>query len=169
MLHSKIRHAVSERDNCCILQGKVQIDDDYFCGELMGGKPGRGSENKVSLVAAISLNATGHPIHATISPFTGFTSEAIAAWIKEHLSRTCCVISDGLVCFRSVVAAGCCHTAVVTGGHHPNKLRKFRWINALLGNLKTSLNSTFHVFSFAKYAKRFLSNFCFLFNRRFKM
>jgi transposase-like protein len=169
MLHSKIRHAMSERDNCYVLQGKVQIDDAYFGGELMGGKAGRGSENKVPLVAAVSLNAEGNPIHAKISPVTGFTSEAIAVWAKEHLSSTCCVISDGLACFRSVVAVGCSHTAVVTGGRHPNELPEFRWINILLGNLKTSFSGTFHAFNFAKYAKRYLGSFCFLFNRRFKM
>ena len=79
------------------------------------------------------------------------------------------MLSDGLACFRSVVAAGCSHTAVVTGGHHPNELPKFRWINILLGNLKTSFSGTFHAFKFDKYAKRYLEGLCFLSNRRFGM
>jgi hypothetical protein len=169
MLHSKILRAMSERDECCVLQGKVQMDDAYFGGERPGGKAGRGSENKVPIVAAISLNAAGHPIHAKISPVTGFTSEALADWARQHLSSSCSVLSDGLACFRSVVAAGCSHTAVVTGGRHPNDLPQFRWINILLGNLKTSFSGTFHAFNFDKYAKRYLGGFCFLFNRRFKM
>jgi len=169
MLHSKILRAMSERDECYVLQGKVQMDDAYFGGERPGGKAGRGSENKVPIVAAISLNAAGHPIHAKISPVTGFTSEAIADWARQHLSSSCSVLSDRLACFRSVVAAGCSHTAVVTGGRHPNDLPQFRWINILLGNLKTSFSGTFHAFNFDKYAKRYLCGFCFLFNRRFKM
>jgi hypothetical protein len=64
MLHSKIMHAMSDRDECYVLQGKVQIDDAYLGGECPGGKAGRGSENKVPIVASISLNAEGHPIHA---------------------------------------------------------------------------------------------------------
>jgi hypothetical protein len=169
MLHSKIRHAMSERDDCYVLQGKVQIDDAYLGGECPGGKAGRGSENKVPIVAAISLNAEGHPIHAKITPIAGFTSEALSVWARQHLSRCCSVLSDGLACFRSVVAAGCSHTAVVTGGRHPNDLPEFRWINILLGNLKTSFSGTFHAFNFGKYGKRYLGGFCFLFNRRFKM
>jgi len=169
MLHSKILRAMSERDECYVLQGKVQMDDAYLGGERPGGKAGRGSENKVPIVAAISLNAEGHPIHAKISPVPGFTSEAIADWARQNLSSSCSVLSDGLACFRSVVAAGCSRTAAVTGGRHPNELPQFRWINILLGNLKTSFSGTFHAFNFEKYAKRYLGGFCFRFNRRFKM
>ena len=169
MLHSKILRAMSERDECYVLEGRVQMDDAYLGGERPGGKAGRGSENKVPIVAAISLNAEGHPIHAKISPVTGFTSEALADWARQHLSSSCSVLSDGLACFRSVVASGCSHTAVVTGGRHPNDLPQFRWINILLGNLKTSFSGTYHAFNFDKYAKRYLGGFCFLFNRRFKM
>jgi hypothetical protein len=115
------------------------------------------------------LNAAGHPIHARISPVAGLTSEAFADWARQHLSSSCSVLSDGLDCFRLVVAAGCSHTAVINGGHHPNDLPKFRWINILLGNLKTSSGGTFHTFNFDKYAKRYLGGFCILFNRRFKM
>ena len=169
MLHSKIGRAMSERDDCYVLQGEVQMDDAYFGGERPGGKAGRGSENKVPIVAAISLNAAGYPIHATISPVTGFTSEALVGWARQHLSSSCSVLSDGLACFRSVVAAGCSHTAVVTGGRHPNDLPQFRWINILMGNLKPSFSGTFHVFNFDKYSKHYLGGFCFLSSRRFKM
>ena len=119
------------------------------------------------IVAAISLNAAGHPIYAKISPVTGFVSEAIAGWAQQHLSSRCSLLSDGLACFRSVVAAGCSHTAVVTGGHHLNDLPEFRLINILLGNLKTSFSGTFHAFKLDKYAKRYLGGLCFLSNRRF--
>ena len=96
MLHSKILRAMSEWDDCYVLQGKVQMDDAYFGGEHPGGKAGRGSENKVPIVAAISLNAAGHPIHAKISPVTGFTSEVLADWARQHLSSSSSVLSDGL-------------------------------------------------------------------------
>jgi len=99
----------------------------------------------------------------------GFTSESISAWAGKHLAAGSAVLSDGLACFRSVTTAGCSHQAVVTGGKHPNELPQFRWINTLLGNLKTSLNGTFHAFNFDKYARRYLGGYCFRFNRRFAM
>jgi hypothetical protein len=58
--------------------------DAHLGGEQPGGKPGRESENKVSIVTAISLNAEGHPIQAKLSPVTGFTSEALADWSRQH-------------------------------------------------------------------------------------
>jgi hypothetical protein len=169
MLHNKILRAMSERDECYFLQGKIQMDDTYLGGELNGGKAGRHSENRVRIFAAISLNEAAHPVHAKISPVTGFTSDALAARARQHLSSSWSVLFDRLACFRSVVAAGCGHTTVVTGGRHPNDLPQFRWINILLGNLKTSFSGTFHAFNFDKYAKRYLGGFCFLFNRSFKM
>lgn len=169
LLHNKILRAMSEREESYILRGKIQLDDAYLGGERPGGKAGRGSENKIPIVAAVSLNEAGHPIHAKITPVLGFSSEAIAAWAAQNLAPGCAVLSDGLACFRSVTTAGCSHQANVTGGKHPNDLPQFRWINTLLGNLKTSLNGTFHSFDFDKYARRYLGGFCFRFNRRFAM
>ena len=58
----------------------------------------------------------------------------------------------------------CHHKAVVTGGKHPNDLPQIRWINTLLGNLKTSFSGTLHAFNFDKYARRYLGGYCFRFN-----
>lgn len=87
----------------------------------------------------------------------------------QHLATGSQVLSDVLACLCSVVSAGCSHQANVTGGRHPNDLPQFRWVNTLLGNLKTSLSGTFHAFSFDKYARRYLGSYCFRFNRRFAM
>ena len=89
MLQSKIMHAMSERDEGYVLHGKVQIGDAYLAGECQGGKAGRGSENKVPVVAASSLNEEGHPIHAKFQQSLG-----------SH-QRTCL---NGLVSICRVVA-----------------------------------------------------------------
>lgn len=169
LLHNKILRAMSDRDDAYVLRGKIQIDDAYLGGERLGGKAGRGSENKIPIVAAVSVNEAGRPVHAKITPVAGFSSEAIATWARDHLAPGSAVLSDGLACFRSVTAAGCSHEVIVTGGRHPNDLPQFRWINTVLGNLKTSLNGTFHAFNFDKYARRYLGGHCFRFNRRFSL
>ena len=160
---------MAEREEVYLLRGKIQMDDAYLGGERPGGKAGRGSENKIPVVAAISLNEAGHPIHARITPVSGFSSEAIGEWARRHLSPGSSVLSDGLACFRAVTTANCHHKAVGTGGKHPTELPQFRWINTLLGNLKTSFSGTFHAFNFDKYARRYLGGYCFRFNRRFSM
>ncbi len=156
LLHNKILRAMADREEAYLLRGKIQIDDAYLGGERPGGKAGRGSENKIPIVAAVSLNEAGHPIHVRITAVSGFSSEAIGAWAKEHLDAGSQVLSDGLACFRSVTTAGCRNEAIVTGGKHPNDLPQFRWINTLLSNLKTSFNGTFHAFNFDQYARRYL-------------
>jgi hypothetical protein len=169
LLHNKILRAMADREEAYLLRGKIQIDDSYLGGELPGGSAGRGSEYKIPIVAAISLNESGHPIHARMTAVSGFSSEAIADWAKHHLASGSQVLSDGLACFRSVTTAGCSHEAIVTGGKHPSELPHFRWINTLLGNLKNSFNGTFHAFNFDKYARHYLGGYCFRFDRRFSM
>ena len=75
----------------------------------------RGSENKIPIVAAVSLNEAGHPIHARITGVSGFSSEAIAEWAKRHLMPGSQVLSDGLACFRAVTTANCDHKFAVNG------------------------------------------------------
>jgi hypothetical protein len=145
------------------------MDDSYLGGELPGGKAGRGSENKIPIVAAVPLNKAGHPIHVRITAVTGFSSDAISDLAKRHLRPGSQLLSDGLACFRAVTTANCQHKAVVTSGKHPNDLPQFRWINTLLGNLKTSFCSTFHAINFVSYARRYSGGFCFRFNPRFSM
>jgi hypothetical protein len=106
-LHNKIMQAMSEREESYVLQGKVQLDDAYLGGELNGGTAGRGSENKVPIVAAVILDDPGHPIHVKVSRVATFSFAAIAHWAQDALARACEVISDGLACFRAVADVGC--------------------------------------------------------------
>jgi hypothetical protein len=45
----------------------------------------------------------------------------------------------------------------------------FRWLNILLGHLKTSLSGTDHAFNFRKYGHRYLAEAQYRFNRRFDL
>jgi hypothetical protein len=75
MLHHKIMHAMAARDAVHQLGGNMQMDDAYRGGERAGGKLGRGSENKVPIVAAASLNAEGHPRYLKLSRIVDFTND----------------------------------------------------------------------------------------------
>ena len=106
LLHQKINRAMAEQDSTHRLTGVVQLDDAYLGGERAGGKPGRGSENKVPFVAAVSLNDKGHPMHLKLNLVSGFTSTAIGNWAKANLAPGTKVASDGLACFAAVADAG---------------------------------------------------------------
>ena len=169
LLQHKLMAVMSERDATYPLNGRVDIDDAYLGGELSGGKAGRGSENKVPFVAALSFDEDGHPLYVKMTPVSGFTSEAIGAFAKDNLAPGCIVLSDGLPCFAAVTEAGCQHTAIIVGGRKPKEMLEFLWLNTVLGNLKTSLGGAYHAFGFAKYASRYLGAFAYCFNRRFKL
>jgi hypothetical protein len=102
LLHNKIMQVMSEWYKSYVLRVKVQLDDAYLGGEHNGGKPGRGSENKVPIVAAVSLNEAGLPIHMKVAKVETFTFAAIADWAQDALARGCEVVSDGLASLRAV-------------------------------------------------------------------
>ena len=163
--------AMAQRETEQPLDGHVQHDDAYLGGER-SGSTGRGSENKVPFVAAVACNQAGHPLRIKVSPVRAFTREAIAAWAKFNLLPTCAVLSNGLGCFAGVIDADCAHTYMVVGQRKPRKPRElpqFKWVNTILGNLKTMIYGAHKAFNFGKYAGHYLGAFAYRFNRRFQL
>ncbi len=79
------------------------------------------------------------------------------------------MFSDGLACFAAVAEAGYTHQRTVMAGRKPDAVPQFRWINTVMGNLKTSLSGAYHAFNFRKHAARYLAAFSYRFNRRFDL
>ena len=65
--------------------------------------------------------------------------------------------------------AKCVHVPLVAGGLKPRDLPEFKWVNTVLGNLKTTLAGTFHSLKYRKYAGHYLAAFAYRFNRRFDL
>jgi hypothetical protein len=118
----------------------------------------------VPIVAAVSLDEAGLPIHMKVAKVETFSFAAITDWVQDALARRCEVISDGLV-----AEVGCLHQPVVVNGRHPKDLPDFRWINTVISNLRTSFSGTFQALNFDKYADRYLGAFYYRFNRRFNL
>ena len=169
LIHHKLMQAMANREERYVLDGRIQVDDAYLGGERAGGKAGRGSENKVPIVAAVSLTEDDHPLRVRLTPVSGFTLKAISAWAKDCLAPGSTVFSDALACFGAVIKIGCSHHFTVIAGRKPKETPEFRWINTILGNLKTSLSGCYHAFNFRKYAARYLAAFSYRFNRRFDL
>jgi ribosomal protein L37AE/L43A len=165
----KIMEAMRLREQDRELDGRVEMDDAYLGGEQTGGKPGRGSENKVPFIAAVQTTADGKPILACLRQ-QPHTREEVAVFAAQHLAPSATVVSDGLWCFRATTLVGAEHQAIVTGGGKASaKMPQFWAVNTLLGNLKNSITGTYHAFDFAKYAHRYLAEFQYRFNRRFDL
>jgi len=169
LMQQKISRAMGQQERTHRLSGEVQIDDAYLGGERTGGKSGRGSENKVPFVAAVSVNEAGHPMYAKLSVVSGFTSLALGKWAKANLTPGTVVSSDGLGCFAAVTGAECLHLPTVVGALKPRDLPEFKWVNTVLGNLKTTLAGAYHSLKYGKYAEHYLAAFAYRFNRRFDL
>jgi transposase-like protein len=168
-MKQKLLQVMKERDDSQPLSGFVQLDDAYWGGERHGGKRGRGAPGKTPFVAAVQTNAEGHPIAMRLTRLRGFRTEEIEHWAQRHLAAASLVVSDGLSCFAGVQSAGCQHTAIVTGGGPGSvTLEAFTWVNTMIGNVKKAIHGTYHAIS-AKHLPRYLAEFCYRFNRRFKL
>jgi transposase-like protein len=169
-LKHKILEVMAERESIRKLEGRVEVDDAYLGGAHPGGKRGRGSQNKVPFIAAVETSEDGRPLHAIFSKVKTFGREDVKAWAMAHLSAASIVVSDGLDCFSAVKAVGAAHTPSVVGkARQSSDMPCFKWINTILGNLKTATSGTYHAFDFAKYGFLYLAEAQYRFNRRFDM
>ena len=169
LIKHKLMEVMRVREEDRQLDGRVEIDDAYLGGERSGGKPGRGSENKVSFVAAVQTTPAGQPELVCLRQ-QPFTTEAMAMFAASSIAPSATVVSDGLWCFGAVQIVGAAHERVVTGGGKASTaLPQFKAVNTFLGNLKRALGGTYHAFDFAKYAHRYLAEAQYRFNRRFNL
>jgi transposase-like protein len=154
------------------LDGRVEMDDAVLGGERhedQGGKRGRKGPNKIPFVVAVATSDEGRPQRLLLHVIKDFTKEEIAAVAKDHLASTATVVSDGLSCFPGVTEAGCRHERVVCARTGlSEELPCFRWVNTVLGNLKTAITGTFHAIR-RPYVPRYLAEFQWRFNRRARL
>lgn len=171
LLKHKLMQVMMIREEPRRLEGRVEIDDAYLGGEREGSiNGGRGALNKSAFVAAVQTAQDGRPLFLRLRPIVGFTKEALRAWAAECLAPGAHVVSDGTACFTQVKDFAATHERHVTGsGRKAAQMPEFRWVNTMLGNLKTAYAGTFHSIDHKKYAGRYLACFSYRFNRRFDL
>jgi ribosomal protein L37AE/L43A len=168
LMKHKLMAVMGEAEDQRVLDVRVEIDDAYL-GGARAGKAGRGSVNKVPLVAAVETTEDGRPRYVRFDPMP-FTHERINHWANHALAPDAHVLSDGLPSFSVLGQSVRTHEAIVVGAgkqaaQHPG----FRWVNTLISNFKTALSGTYHAFLFRKYAKRYFAEYAYRFNRRFDL
>ena len=157
-----------ERNAAKRLQGDVQMDDAYI-GGLRPGTYGRGAAGKTPFVAAVSLTGDGKPDQIILRRVAGFSKIAIAKLAGTALAAGVHAVSDALRCFTAVTEANCTHTPVKTGsGAKAAKNPHFKWVNTVLGNIKAAMVGTYRAVR-AKHVPRYLAEFEYRFNRRYRL
>jgi transposase-like protein len=166
-LKHKLMQVMFERQQEKTLAGVIELDDAYLGGEK-AGKRGRGSVNKIPFVAAVETR-DGWPIWIQLRRVKGFRKTCIAGYAQHSITPGSLVYSDGLSCFRASESAGCHHIPIVTGSGRPSPYQStFKWVNTVLGNVKSAIRGSFHSVS-EKHAPRYLAEFEYRFNRRFDL
>ncbi|MGB3225386.1 MAG: IS1595 family transposase [Desulforhopalus sp.] len=168
MIKHKLQMVMKKADDIIPLRGLVQVDDVYWGSKKTGCKRGRGAAGKTPFVAALQRNEHGHPIFIRFSRVNGFTSEEMREWARAHLQPKSIVVSDKLSCFQSFKKGGHIHFSVKTSGKNPKGMSVFKWLNTIIGNVKNSIRGTHHGMDH-RHLPRYLGEFCFRFNRRFKL
>ena len=114
LVKHKLLEVMRLREEDRQLTGRVEIDDAYLGGERSGGKPGRGSENKIPFVAAVMgwvvlrERVGGVTLLASLVAFAG-VAVTMAAGVGEgsplgHVAH----VGRGM---RLQVGGGCDHVA----------------------------------------------------------
>lgn len=167
----KIMHAMTVREGRRQLGGFVQLDDAYLGGERNGGKVGRGAPGKQAFVAAVATDANlDHPGYAVLEPVRAFDNVSLQNWYMRRLAPEAEVYSDGLACFARAIDTGHAHSVLVTaGGRAATDVRGARWVNVVLANAKRAISGRYHAVKQAKYARRYLAEAQYRFNRRFRL
>jgi len=151
------------------LQGRVEMDDAYLGGEKSGGKTGRGSPGKKPIVVAVETDEQGHPRKIKLRRIARFKRRRVRSLAKRIIAPSTTVVTDGLVCFRGLADAGCEHVALSTGGGRKAALHPaFRWVNTMLGNIKSAILATYRAVR-KKHLVRTLAEFEWRFNHRFDL
>jgi ribosomal protein L37AE/L43A len=169
MVKQKLMTVMEERVEEKKLQAAAVADDVYVGGKRSEGKRGRGSENKIPVVVAVSLTRDGKPDQINMRVITGFTGEALKQWAENNLARGLELYTDGLAGFHFVEDVGIKHHPTVMSQDLTQRDKGcFQWVNTIIGNLKTALSGTYHHVS-EKYVSRYLAEFEYRFNRRYDL
>jgi transposase-like protein len=151
------------------LSGRVEIDDAYLGGERPGGKRGRGAAGKTPVVAAVETTPERKPRRIRLTVVKGFRKREVEKLAKRDLAAGGTVVSDGLSCWPAVEAAGCAHFPMATGaGKKAANWTPFKWVNTVLGNVKSAIVGTYRHVS-PKHAQSYLTSFAYRFNRRHRL
>jgi hypothetical protein len=171
LLKHKLMQAMQLHDESWVLRQRVEIDDAYLGGERAGAiHGGRKPLGKTAFIAAVQTDEDGKPRYMRLDPVEDFTNAEVLRWARRHLAPESQVVSDGTAAFAQVRAVGATHERHVTGGGRRGaQTPQLRWVNTMLGNLKRSMAGTYHAFDHAKYARRYLAEFAYRFNRRFDL
>ena len=159
----KIRRAMAQRDGYYKLAGLIEVDDTYF-GAPKSGKRGRGAASKAKVVVAVETQRE-KPGFATMQQIEQLSGEQISQVFTDRLDEDVVSRSDGWRAYGVLNSGHRTHQPVIAGTGQ-NAVKVLPWVHTVIANLKGNIRGVYHGVS-PKHLSRYLSEFCYRFNRRF--
>jgi len=164
LMAQKIREAMAGRDARYQLTGLLEMDDAYFGAKKVAGKRGRGAAGKSSVVVSVQVNDKNKPGYAGMQVVPTVNHEQIGRVLDTKISTTATIKTDGLNAYSIIEKQDREHQRIVLGDPKRAGI-EFPWVHILIGNCKGILRGVHHGVS-GKHLQRYLSEFCYRFNRR---
>ncbi len=166
LMAHKIRKALADRDSQYKLAGIIEMDDAYFGERQVSGKRGRGAEKKTKVIVSVKLDDWGeNPLFANMSVVEFLDKEHVAEVVISKIEAGSTVKTDGFRSYNVLTEQALIHQKKIV--HSPENASKYLpWVHILISNCKAMLRGTHHGVS-TKHLTRYLSEFCYRFNRRF--
>jgi transposase-like protein len=177
LMAHKVRKAMSDRDAGYSLAGLVEMDDSFFGPR--GQKRGRGSENKCTVLCAVSLYRDRQGVERPGFAHMRVVDNASASTVEDFLERLGCgsktqegrqlleaIRTDGWRSYgRATKNRGVSHYKVVL--RNPGAAGKLLpWVHRVISNAKAVIRGSHRGVS-EKHLQAYLSEVCYRFNRRF--
>jgi len=160
----KIRKAMEDRDTRYHLQGMVELDDTYIGGKKKPGKRGRGARSKVPVLVAVESRPKGCG-HVALHGLSSLSSQGTLGFLDHKLSHDTTISADGLYLYRPVAERFALSQTVLGDGTRAIEI--FPDVHRVIARLKTWIRGT-HSHVSKKHLNRYLAEFSYRFNRRFK-
>jgi len=159
----KIRHAMSNRDSLYNLTGIVEMDDTYI-GSKRKGKQGRGAEGKLKVIVAVETDQN-KPRFAKMVDVENMSKQMIFEAFDHRLENDVVLKTDGWVPYIVLKKDQRVHKPLKIGSSE-KATKLLPWVHTLISNIKGNIRGTYHGVA-KNHIGRYLSEFCFRFNRRF--
>ena len=152
------------------LEGRIEMDDAYLGGERRAARRAAAAPARSRLSWRFRPLMTGDHGASSCGASPASSAKRVKTLTKQDHRRTdATVVTDGLKCFRGVADAGCKHVPMTTGsGRRSARHPAFKWVNTMLGNIKTSIAGTYRAIR-KKHMVRYLAEFEWRFNHRFDL
>lgn len=163
LLKRKLRAAMQAREGLYQLGGLVEVDDAFFGGLLREGSRGRGSENKVKVLASVDFGRNeDDPRFCKLHVVERLNSAHVEAALEKAVVQGSTVKTDGARFFSGLGLKGFIHHSLAV--EKPEETQQWLpWVHIVISNAKRFLLGTHHS---VRYVQEYLAEFCWRFNRR---